>query len=91
MECLSNSSLETLELAFTDNFVDAHRRLTPERRTVRTRAAVELAANSSSTSALQRIDWPVFQQDKALMPLLLAALERNYKKTKSAHNHAFRS
>lgn len=81
-------SLQSLSIAFTDNFVDANRRLTPERRTKRTQAVLDLVRGGSASSCsgnnntnvsslLREVTWPACQKDDALVPAIEAALEEN--------------
>jgi len=58
-------SLRILTLAFTDDFVDNYRRLTPERRRNRSRAVVDLLR--ANHPRLGVVTWPAFQQDEAVM------------------------
>ena len=60
----SHSSLQSLTCRYTDNFVDGHRRLTPERRTARTRAVLALV---QVTPRLRHVEWPTFQQDETVL------------------------
>lgn len=54
-------SIKYLDLAFTEKFADNVRRLTPERRTARSKAVLELVQSSPN---LLHADWPAFQQDE---------------------------
>eukprot|EP00533_Pseudo-nitzschia_delicatissima_P006865 CAMPEP_0116083476 /NCGR_PEP_ID=MMETSP0327-20121206/3294_1 /TAXON_ID=44447 /ORGANISM="Pseudo-nitzschia delicatissima, Strain B596" /LENGTH=390 /DNA_ID=CAMNT_0003574367 /DNA_START=42 /DNA_END=1214 /DNA_ORIENTATION=- len=77
-----NQTLQQIELAYTEKFADAYRRLTPEHRHSRTTDAIELLrANTRLTS----FSWPKFQQDESLMPEIerLLMVENN-KKTSSS-------
>jgi hypothetical protein len=65
-------TLQSLSLTFTDNFVDNYRRLTPERRTERTQAVLDLVRACTS---LREVTWPAFQKDESLVPDIEAALE----------------
>ena len=60
----SHSSLQSSTCRYTDNFVDGHRRLTPERRTARTRAVLALV---QVTPNLRHVEWPTFQQDETVL------------------------
>jgi hypothetical protein len=67
-------NLKTLELGFTEKFVDTFRRLTPERRAVRSKAVLDLVQVNSS---IQDIVWPEFQQDESIMTEINNLLQRN--------------
>ena len=56
-------SLTHIDLAFTEKFADNIRRLTPERRTQRSKAVLELVKSSPN---LIHLDWPKFQQDEEI-------------------------
>jgi hypothetical protein len=56
-------SLKYLNLAFTEKFADNIRRLTPERRTSRSKTVHALVEASPT---LLKVDWPVFQQDEVV-------------------------
>jgi len=56
-------SIRHIDLAFTEKFADNIRRLTPERRTQRSEAVLELVKSSPN---LLHMDWPKFQQDEEI-------------------------
>jgi hypothetical protein len=58
------ATLTELNLGFTDAFVDTVRRLTPERRTERSRAMQELV---ESCPALHTVTWPACQHDAVVV------------------------
>lgn len=75
MQSLRNHpTLQSLSLAFTDNFVDNYRRLTPERRVQRTQAVLDLVR---ANSILHEVTWPEFQKNESLMLEIQAALKAN--------------
>jgi hypothetical protein len=59
-------------LAFTDDFVDNHRRLDAERRRQRSQVVLETAVRNNPT--LRSISWPVCQQDEDVMEEIRAVL-----------------
>ena len=63
----THPTLKVINLAFTDKFADAARRLDPERRTQRTQAVLELV---QSCKTLREMHWPIFQQDEAVVPAI---------------------
>jgi len=67
-----NTTLETLEMMFTDNFVDDYRRLTPERRKARTDAVLECLRQNMT---LKEVTWPDFQKDESVKKEIEAILE----------------
>jgi hypothetical protein len=67
-------NLKTLELGFTEKFVDTFRRLTPERRAARSKAVLDLVQVNST---IQDILWPEFQQDESIMTEINDCLQRN--------------
>jgi hypothetical protein len=71
-----NSTITSLSMAFTDNFVDNYRRLTPERRSLRSTAVLEMLQENST---LESFCWPVFQQDENLMTAIHDKLKANNK------------
>jgi hypothetical protein len=79
-------TLERLELLFTEKFVDNFRRLTPERRTNRTKSVLALL---QANPRIQDMVWPEFQQDETVMHDVTELLderkrEKNHKRSKSA-------
>lgn len=56
--------LQSLSLLFTDNFVDNYRRLTPERRKMRSEAVLDLVRVNQ---CICNITFPDFQRDEAVM------------------------
>lgn len=75
--CASLSSHDTLthlQLAFTEKFVDAPRRLTPERRMARSKEVLELVQANPN---LVEMKWPEFQQDPAVAAEIEQALAKN--------------
>jgi hypothetical protein len=69
----THSNLKVINLAFTDKFADAARRLDPERRTRRTQAVLNLV---QTCSTIKEIQWPEFQQDKEIVPAIKECLEQ---------------
>lgn len=67
-------NLKTLELGFTEKFVDTFRKLNPERRAARSKAVLDLVQVNSS---IQDIVWPEFQQDESIMTEINDQLQRN--------------
>jgi hypothetical protein len=67
-------NLKTLELGFTEKFVDTFRKLNPERRAARSKAVLDLVQVNSS---IQDIVWPGFQQDESIMTEINDQLQRN--------------
>ncbi|KAG7353116.1 hypothetical protein IV203_009164 [Nitzschia inconspicua] len=67
-----HSKIRTVTLAFTDKFADAARRLTPERRRTRSEAILNLIQTSPT---IQELNWPEFQQDESLGPVVQKQLE----------------
>lgn len=63
--------LKQLKLQFTDSFVDATRRMTPERREIRSRAVWELVQTNRN---IQVIEWPICQHDEAVWAQIQEAL-----------------
>lgn len=70
-------SLERLHMSFTDNFVDAYRRLTPERRTRRSQILLQ------NIGRLQHVSWPQCQQDEIVAVEVEKALQANRLETGS--------
>eukprot|EP00538_Stauroneis_constricta_P011826 CAMPEP_0119545974 /NCGR_PEP_ID=MMETSP1352-20130426/568_1 /TAXON_ID=265584 /ORGANISM="Stauroneis constricta, Strain CCMP1120" /LENGTH=363 /DNA_ID=CAMNT_0007590613 /DNA_START=92 /DNA_END=1183 /DNA_ORIENTATION=+ len=66
-------TLETLDLCFTEKFVDTFRRLDAERRTKRTEAVLKLV---EANATIKTIVWPDFQQDAEIMKDVTAKLEQ---------------
>lgn len=67
-------SLTHVEMGFTEKFVDNFRRLTPERRSARTKAVLDLL---QANHVIQEFIWPDFQHDETLMEEISACLRRN--------------
>jgi hypothetical protein len=72
-----HSKLRSLQLGFTDNFVDTYRRLDPERRAARTQTVLKLV---QSNTCIQELTWPAYQQDEALQSEIQACLESNIRR-----------
>jgi hypothetical protein len=77
-------TLQVLQCSYTDNFVDAHRRLTPERRAARTRAVLDLVQTPASggtaatPTCLRQITYPECEQDPGLMHRVESILRERY-------------
>jgi hypothetical protein len=67
-------NLKKIELGYTEKFADTFRKLTPERRTARSKAVLDLVQANSS---IQDIVWPKFQQDESIMTEINDRLQRN--------------
>ena len=80
----NHPNLKILSLAYTENFSDNYRRLTPERCRSRTTDIIELL-NTNKT--LQEIDWPKFQQDESLIPDIERLLMENRRAASSSSNN----
>ena len=68
----SHPTLQRLELGFTENFVDNFRRLTPERRLIRTKSVLKLV---QTNHAIREVVWPQFQQDETTIQQVNSLLE----------------
>jgi len=73
--------LKSVQLSFTEKFVDSCRRLTPERRRSRTNDIIKVL---NTNKILEAVDWPKFQQDDSLMPRVEGLLMENRKASSSA-------
>uniref|UniRef100_A0A7S4A9B6 Uncharacterized protein n=1 Tax=Pseudo-nitzschia australis TaxID=44445 RepID=A0A7S4A9B6_9STRA len=60
----NHPKLKRLRLAYTEKFADSYRRLTPERRRIRTNDLLKLLQTNKN---LQEVQWPKFQQDETLI------------------------
>ena len=73
----NHPKLKRLRLAYTEKFADSYRRLTPERRRIRTNDLLELLQTNKN---IQEVQWPEFQQDETLIfdveRLLMANIRR---------------
>ena len=69
-----NRNLQSLQIAYTEKFVDSYRRLTPERRHSRTDDVLKLLEVNKT---LQEFNWPKFQQDESLIPRIERLLMEN--------------
>lgn len=65
-------SIESVSLSFTDNFVDEHRRITPERRFVRSN---DVLGAVSLYESLRSVSFPACQQDERTMAKMTEILE----------------
>mmetsp|Transcript_22169 Transcript_22169/g.52480 ORF Transcript_22169/g.52480 Transcript_22169/m.52480 type:complete len:167 (-) Transcript_22169:31-531(-) len=72
--------LKYLEFAYTEKFADSHRRLTPERRRIRTNDVLELLKKNKT---IHEIHWPKFQQDETLIADIEKVLVENKKYSSS--------
>jgi hypothetical protein len=70
----NHSKLQVVTLAFTDSFVDAARRLTPERRRARAESVIKMIQTGRT---IQEVVWPHIQHDEELIPEIKKYLEEN--------------
>jgi hypothetical protein len=73
-------TLKSVDLSFTEKFADTFRKLTPERRTQRTKTIIDML---DENTMIQDITWPTFQHDEELMPEIDARLNRNRNQAQS--------